>query len=69
MKKLRSLLMLSLLLIGFGLIGVDTAWAQPAQAEHDEAGRGPEHDRRQGSQGARCRPWGRTGGDRRRPSA
>ena len=37
MKKLRSLLMLSLLLIGFGLIGVDTVWAQPAEAEHDEA--------------------------------
>lgn len=35
MKRYRSFLALALILIGFGLMGADTAWAQ---AEHPEGG-------------------------------
>jgi F-type H+-transporting ATPase subunit c len=33
MKRLQSLLALTLLLVGFGLIGVDSAWAQEKEAQ------------------------------------
>jgi F-type H+-transporting ATPase subunit c len=45
MKRLHSLLALTLILVGFGLMGVDTAWAQekeskPAQAQPTLGDRG-----------------------------
>ena len=37
MNKFRSILALTLILAGFGLFGADTAWAQPAEHEGEEA--------------------------------